>query len=204
MIESARLLARQYDATVKKRRGSETIDAKDRLAVDQFMSKEEKIASAYSTLVSSLDWMTTLTQLELSYAMAINQLIENREIALTNLRERQSQEMDHFSQQSPDAVASVVNRHVTEIEKMEKKWEAEVKEAKARQKTEYRNFILDSYKAYITDPNFGNGGSGPRVEEPAQVSTKSKSNATQNGSTKSDRSSWAPWSAFFGGDEGTA
>lgn len=196
MVESARLLARQYDATVKKRRGSDTREA----IHDPNLSPEQQIPSAYSALVTSADWRSTLSALEASYAMAISQLIENREIALTTLRERQSEEMDRYSQQGSDAIASLVDRHVQEIDKLERKWEAEVKEAKARQKSEYRQFILESYKAYSTDPNRYN--SAAREEEERLLSASAPKPKPQNPATpaKGEKSSWAPWSAFFGGD----
>jgi hypothetical protein len=205
MVESARLLARQYDATVKKRRGSDTHDALN----DPSTTPEQSMATAYSALVSSADWRSTMAALESSYALAISQLIESRENALTTLRERQSQEMDRYSQQGPEAVSSLVNRHVQEIEKMEQKWQAEVVEAKARQKSEYRQFIVESYKAYSTDPNRHNSANREEEEsllagppEGAINKSSSKSGSQSTIAAKSDKSSWAPWSAFFGGDDG--
>jgi hypothetical protein len=51
-----------------------------------------------------------------------------------------------------DNIEILVNKHVQEIERTEKRWDEEIREAKIRQKSEYHFFVDDSYKKLHIGP----------------------------------------------------
>jgi hypothetical protein len=92
LVEQARLLSRQYDGT--------TFSSKLKDQQHTSPTHYSQVASATASTASnfglmyhalwdaSLEWRSTLQQVETSYALAIAQIIEARDIALVNLRDR--------------------------------------------------------------------------------------------------------------------
>lgn len=88
-----------------------------------------------------------IAELEKSLAQSMAQLTQAKETALSALSEKHAREMDRASQSGHvERIPQLVEKHMSEMEGLEAKWQVELLEARKRQRREYYAFCSDLYK----------------------------------------------------------
>lgn len=88
-----------------------------------------------------------IAELEKSLGQSMAQLTQAKETAIAALGEKQAREMDRASTSGHvERIPQLVEKHMSEMEGLEAKWQVELLEARKRQRREYYAFCGDLYK----------------------------------------------------------
>ncbi|NXF48390.1 CL004 protein, partial [Oceanites oceanicus] len=119
-------------------------------------SWDEDFADVYHDLIHS-PASEMLLNLEHNYFVSISELINERDVELKKLRERQGTEMDKVMQElgkslTDQDVNSLAAQHFESQQDLENKWTNELKQSTAIQKQEYQEWVIKLHQD-LKNPN---------------------------------------------------
>ncbi|CAK9043446.1 unnamed protein product [Durusdinium trenchii] len=101
----------------------------------------------------------TIGTLEDSYLWAIRELFQGRAVAVSELQRCQAMEMERLRQSEEEAVGCeeavgpvggdvqvLVGQHVSEIDALERHWQSEIEQLKAKQEASYQDLVVDFFE----------------------------------------------------------
>ncbi|KAG8177634.1 hypothetical protein JTE90_019661 [Oedothorax gibbosus] len=123
----------------------------------QFSAAEEPLEQSmfpemYHRLIHS-PALETMLNLEHSYALSVGELVNNRDKALAEMQQRQSDEMERavpkvgISLTDKD-INNMATRHFTETQSITEFWERRISELKETQKREFREWVVKVHEDY--------------------------------------------------------
>ncbi|GIY29221.1 protein C12orf4 homolog [Caerostris darwini] len=97
--------------------------------------------------------LETLLNLEHSYALAVGELVQARDEALTQMQQRQSDEMERAIPKvgislTDQDINNMATRHFTETESITDYWEHKISTLKETQKREFREWVVKVHEDY--------------------------------------------------------
>lgn len=109
-------------------------------------SKEQIFSEVYHSLIHS-PALETLLNLEHTYALTVDDLIQQRDKDLSHLDERQQEEMQNAVRNlgttyTDDQINQLAQLHFENSQMIEGKWQSELKNQQEVQKKEYRDWVM--------------------------------------------------------------
>ncbi|XP_070572416.1 LOW QUALITY PROTEIN: FERRY endosomal RAB5 effector complex subunit 3-like [Ptychodera flava] len=150
-------------------------------ATEKGPNNEVAFGEVYHKLIHS-NALETLLNLEHSYAVAVDGIISQRDLALDHLQKRQGDEMESAVQAvgltyTDDQVNLLAARHFEDIQMLEAKWASELSSLQESQRVEFREWVSTVHEDLVSSPDgqssvlmqriraMSDAGSERRVEE---------------------------------------
>ncbi|KAL3245877.1 hypothetical protein MRX96_058160 [Rhipicephalus microplus] len=119
----------------------------------------------YHTLIHS-PALDTMLNLEHSYALAVGDMVRERDQTLNNLQKRQTHEMERCVQQvglglTDRDINDIAARHFEETQRVSDQWGSRIDSLKETQKKEFHEWVRTVYEDYIVSK--GGRGFGERM-----------------------------------------
>ncbi|XP_046861020.1 protein C12orf4 homolog [Xenia sp. Carnegie-2017] len=130
--------------------------------------------------------LETLLQLENSYALAVQDLLKQRDAALMKLEEKQSHEMKAIldsgfnSDNYHDTVNRLAVQHCEDTQMISTQWSSALSDLQEVQKREYQEWISKVYEDLVKSSSTGFESGGPFESSPSTLSLL-PDDATENG-----------------------
>ncbi|XP_064617462.1 protein C12orf4 homolog [Liolophura sinensis] len=148
------------DQLVEKWTKTFSEEVKD-FAEPEEVTNEQVFSDVYHTLIHS-PALETLLNLEHTYALSMEDLIEQRDKDLQHLEERQSVEMEEAVQSvgstyTDDQINQLAQRHFDNTQLISSKWASELSNLQELQKREYREWVMkvhEDTQANTTAPGY--------------------------------------------------
>lgn len=190
------------EPTIVKHSGSSSLsDSSKKSSEKQLYRTKKQVGGAELLLLQDTtnEFRDMIAELEKSLAQSMSQLTQAKETAIAALGEKQAREMDRASQSGhAERIPQLVEKHMSEMEGLEAKWQVELLEARKRQRREYYAFCGDLYKnreRYLEDK---------RAMGPQKVSALVRQQVADASSAASKLSAYGWTSLIFGKAANTA
>lgn len=126
---------------------------------------DSKFPTMYHTLIHS-PALDTMLNLEHSYALAVGDMVRERDQTLSHLQKRQTQEMERCVQQvglglTDRDINDIAARHFEETQRVSDQWDSRIDSLKQTQKKEFHEWVRTVYEDYIVSK--GGRGFGERM-----------------------------------------
>lgn len=126
---------------------------------------DSKFPAMYHTLIHS-PALDTMLNLEHTYALAIGDMVRERDQTLSHLQKRQTMEMEQSVQQvglglTDRDINDIAARHFEETQKVSDQWDSRIGSLKQTQKKEFLEWVRTVYEDYIVTK--GGRGFGERM-----------------------------------------
>lgn len=115
----------------------------------QYYRKKKQAGGAELLLLQDTtnEFRDMIAELEKSLAQSQSQLTQAKEAAISSLSDKHAREMDRASLSGNlERIPQLVEKHMSEMDGLEAKWQVELLEARKRQRREYYAFCSDLYK----------------------------------------------------------